>query len=470
MKKILLLLSCVLLLALPGRAQVFPVDTLIKNGPLNNRINLVFVGDGYQASEMTTYLADVNRAVSAIFQQPPFLQYRQYFNVFAIRVTSAQSGTKHPRTAADCNTAPNFGITNPTTYFNTTFDSGNIHRLIVTGGQSALASVLAASFPQYTKAIVMANSPEYGGSGGSIITMTANSNAPEVMIHEMGHTFGTLADEYWAGPQYAAEKPNLTQPAVVMPLRWQSWVGTNGVGTYPFNGTGEDPTWSRPHQNCKMRYLGSPFCSVCIETLIERTHAGARGLQNYAPANTTITNPTQPVTFSLDLLQPSPNTMRVLWKRDGVVFNKNLASVRVAPSLLTGGAHVIRAEVVDTTALSHSASHTVLHRYIVEWNVQNTVTGTRLDARTAEYKIETYPNPVTDVLNLTYTLSRATDVRLVVLDAAGRRVKTLTKARQAAGQYDYQLRTEELGIRQAGTYTLLVEIDGLPTTRQLVKL
>jgi hypothetical protein len=470
MKNFYLLLIGALLLALPGRAQVFPVDTLIKNGPLNNRINLVFVGDGYQASEMNTYLADVNRAVSAIFQQQPFLQYRQYFNVFAIRVPSAQSGTKHPRTATDCSTVPNFGVANPTTYFNTTFDSGNIHRLIVTNGQSALAAVLSASFPQYTKAIVMVNSPEYGGSGGAAITMTANTSAPEVMIHEMGHTFGTLADEYWAGPQYAAEKPNMTQPAVVTPLRWQSWVGTNGVGTYPFNGTNENPSWSRPHQNCKMRYLNAPFCNVCVETLIERTHAGARGLQGYTPTNVNISNPTQAVAFSLDLLQPNPNTLRVLWKRDGVVFNKNVASVQVSPALLTGGSHIIRAEVVDTTALSHSASHTVLHRYIVEWNVQNTVTGTKLNASTAEYKIETYPNPVTDVLNLSYTLSRATDVRLVVLDAAGRRVKTLTKARQAAGQYDYQLRSEELGLRQAGTYTLLVEIDGLPTTRQLVKL
>jgi hypothetical protein len=468
MKHFLLLLSCVLLLARPGRAQVFPVDTLVKNGPVGSRINLVFVGDGYQASEMNTYLADVNRAVSAIFQQTPFLQYRQYFNVFAIRVPSAQSGTKHPVTAADCSSAPTFLAANPTTYFNTTFDNANVHRAIVTNGQSALAAVLASSFPRYTKAIVMVNTPQYGGTGGNTITMTANTTAPETMIHEMGHTFGLLADEYWAGPQFAIEKPNLTRPAVVSPLRWQSWIGTNGVGNYPYAAT-EDPTWSRPHQNCKMRYLGSPFCSVCVEALIERTHAGAQALQGYTPTNTTISNPTVATVFNLNLLQPNPNTLRVIWKRDGVVFNTNTPQVRVAPSLLTGGSHIIRAEVLDTTTMSHSASHTVTHRYVVEWNVQNTVTGTKLNASTAEYKIETYPNPVTDVLNLSYTLSRATDVRLVVLDAAGRRVKTLTKARQAAGIYDYQLRAEELGLRAAGVYTLLVEIDGLPTTRQLIK-
>lgn len=462
----LLLLSLVLL-ALPGRAQTFPVDTLIKNGPLVSRINLVFVGDGYLATEQTKYLADVNRAVSAIFQQTPFLQYRQYFNVFAIRVVSAQSGTTHPRTATDCSTST-LPVSAVTTYFRTTFDNAGTHRAIVTSGQSALAAVLATNFPQYTRAIVMVNTPEYGGTGGSSITMTANTSAPETMIHEMGHTFGGLADEYWPGPSYAAEKPNLTQPLVVTPLRWQNWVGTNNVGVYPF-AANEDPTWSRPHQNCKMRFLGVPFCSVCIETLVERIHAGTRALESYAPVSTTLNNPTQGIAFSLSLLPPSPNTLKVTWKRDGVIFGGNTAQVTVPLAQLTGGAHVIRAEVLDTTTFTRSASHAVLHRYVVQWNVQNTTTGTRLDASSAEYNIETYPNPVTDLLNVSYTLSKATDVRLVVLDATGRRIKTLTKARQTAGKYDYQLRSEELGLRAAGVYTLLVEIDGMVMSRQLVK-
>lgn len=467
MRNFTLLLFSLMLLVLPGRAQVFPVDTLIKNGPLGSRINLVFVGDGYLPSEQTKYLADVNRAVSAIFQQTPFLQYRRYYNVFAIRVPSTQSGTTHPRTAVDCNTST-LPVSAVTTYFRTTFDNANTHRAIVTSGQAALATVLATNFPQYTKAIVMVNTPEYGGTGGSTITITANTSAPETMIHEMGHTLGGLADEYWPGPAFAAEKPNLTQPLVVTPLRWQSWVGTNGVGVYPF-AANEDPTWSRPHQNCKMRFLGVPFCSVCIETLIERTHAGARSLESYTPVSTTLNNPTQAIPFSLALLAPTPNTLKVVWKRDGVVFGGNTAQVTVPLAQLTGGAHIIRAEVLDTTTLSHSVSHGTLHRYVVQWNVQSTPTSTRLEASSAEYKIETYPNPVTDVLNVSYTLSKATDVRLVVLDAAGRRIKTLTKARQAAGQYDYQLRSEELGLRASGVYTLLVEIDGMVMSRQLLK-
>lgn len=465
MKIFTLLMSFVLLLTMPGLAQTFPVDTLIKNGPLNSRINLVFVGDGYQANEMTTYLADVNRAVSAIFRQQPFLQYRQYFNVFAIRVVSTQSGTTHPRTAVDCNLSP-LPVSAPTTYFRTTFDNNNTHRAIVTSGQSALGAVLAASFPQYTKAIVMVNTSEYGGTGGSSITMTANVSAPETMIHEMGHTLGLLADEYWAGPTFAAEKPNLTQPAVVSPLRWQSWVGQNAIGNYPFT---EEPTWSRPHQNCKMRFLNVPFCSVCVEAIIERTHTGARSLESYSPTSMVMNTPTQAVPFSLTLVQPSPNTLKVTWKRDGVVFGGNTAQVTVPQALLAGGAHTIWAEVLDTTTASHSTSHLMIHRYVVQWQVQGTLTGIKLSASSAEYKIETYPNPVTDVLNIAYTLSKATDVHLTVLDATGRRLKTLTKARQAAGSYEYRLRSEELGLRQAGMYTLLVEIDGMVLNRQLLK-
>ena len=471
MKIFTLLLSFLLLLTGAGQAQTFPVDTLIKNGPLSNRINIVFVGDGYQATEMTKYLADVNRAVSAIFQEPPFSQYRQYFNVFAIRVPSAQSGTTHPRTAADCSTS-SLPMGTATTYFSTRFDNTNIHRAIVTGGQAALGSVLANSFPQYTRAIVLANTAEYGGTGGASITITANSAAPRVMIHEMGHTFGLLADEYWPGPIFAAEKPNLTQPAVVSPLRWQSWMGVGGVGNYPF-AANEDPTWSRPHQSCTMRFSNSPFCSVCLEALIERIHAGARPVDSYAPISTTLANPVLPATFSLNLLRPNPNALRVIWKIDGMELrgNRNSATLGAGAGLFTGASHVIRAEVLDTTALSHvtSGAHTILHRTVVEWTVQRTTSGTKLTANSAEYKIETFPNPMADVLNLSYTLPKASDVRLVVVDAAGRRVKTLTKARQAAGTYDYQLRSEELGLRQAGVYTLQVEIDGLLLSKQLVK-
>lgn len=466
MKNFTFLLAGLLLLAATARAQTFPVDTLIKNGPLNKRINLVFMGDGYQANEMAKFRTDVNQMVDELFQEEPFVRYRNYFNVFAIRVPSVQSGTTHPLTAADCSSTPNFPAGTANTYFSTRFDNGGVHRAVVTTGQAALAGVLATNFPLYTQAAVIVNTAQYGGTGGAVSTITAHPSASEICIHEIGHSFANLADEYYPGAQFLNERANRTQPGVQGTLRWQSWVGSNGVGNYPFT---EDPTWSRPHQNCKMRFLGAPFCDVCIEAIIERIHGGARALESFSPAGQTVANPSQDVPFALTLLAPTPNTLKVTWKRDGVVFGGNTDRQTVPLALLSTGNHTIRAEVTDTTTASHSSTHRVLHRYVVQWNVENTVTGTSIRGNSTEYKVETFPNPVADRLNLAYTLSKPGEVRISISDATGRRVKTLSRGRQAAGTYTYELSSTEMNLRQAGTYTLLLDIDGVLFSRQLVK-
>ena len=76
---------------------------------------------------------------------------------------------------------------------------------------------------------------------------------------------------------------------------------------------------------------------------------------------------------------------------------------------------------------------------------------------------------MSDVLTLNYQLPRVAPVTVTVYDAAGRKVKTIRHNRQTPGRYRYQLRSEELGISQAGIYTLLLNVDGIPITRQLVK-
>jgi hypothetical protein len=83
--------------------------------------------------------------------------------------------------------------------------------------------------------------------------------------------------------------------------------------------------------------------------------------------------------------------------------------------------------------------------------------------------VQAYPNPVSEVLNLAYTLPRPAPVSLRVLDATGRVLKTLRYGRQAPGRYQLALRPDELGLRAAGLYTLLLEVDGLALRHQLVR-
>ena len=457
------LLLALLLLAGAARAQLFPVDTLLKTGPVANRVNLVFVGDGYQAAEMGQYLADVNAAVTELFNESPFREYRAYFNVFAIRVPSAQSGTSHPRTAADCGSS-SMPVSAPSTYFNTAFDNNNLHRAVVTRGQAALGRVLGTSFPRYSRAVVLVNTREYGGTGGNAITMSANAASPQILLHELGHTFAGVADEYWPGLSYAAERANLTQNTA--PPRWQAWVGTVGTGTYPHQ---EAPTWFRPHQNCKMRVLNAPFCPVCTEAIVEAIHTASRPFDSFSPRAATLPNPTQDQTFAVTVLTPTPNTMRVKWRLDGQPLAGNGLQVTVPLARLAAGNHTVEAEVLDTTALTRSVAHRSQHRYVNYWDIVAAPTGTTLTTGTADYTLEAYPNPTPDAFTLAYTLPRPGTVRLSVLDAAGRRLRTLAHGRQPAGRYTYDLRAAELGLRAAGIYTLLLDVDGQVLRQRLVR-
>ena len=102
---------------------VLGVDTLINNGNKNNRINLVFMGDGYTASQQSQFIADVNTIVNKLFITAPFNRYTNFFNVYAIRISSVESGADHPNTAADCSSAtPQVPNATVNTMLGATFD------------------------------------------------------------------------------------------------------------------------------------------------------------------------------------------------------------------------------------------------------------------------------------------------------------------------------------------------------------
>ena len=178
MKPSLLLLLLVQLLLLARlESQVFAIDTLQYGGDADRYINLVILGDGYTAAEQNEFSADAGALTAHLFAQTPWQEYAAYFNVFAIRVISAESGVIHPRTETDCAMeAPDMPVTNPDTYFGCSFDSYGLHRLVVPTKPGNVVDVLAANFPAYDQVLILANSGYYGGSGGNFATSTVNSS------------------------------------------------------------------------------------------------------------------------------------------------------------------------------------------------------------------------------------------------------------------------------------------------------
>jgi IgA Peptidase M64/Secretion system C-terminal sorting domain len=453
---------------IPGvYSQNFPTDTVIKKGPLNNRINFVYMSDGYLASELNTFITDVTGVNNKLFLTTPFKEYINYFNVFQVRVPSAESGAKHANSAPDCPAGGSQPTINPRNYFGSRFDVFGIHRLLAPDSMAKISSVLSSNLASYDQCFIVANSQYYGGSGGAFPTTSTHSLASEIAIHELGHSFGGgLADEYWAGSVYAAEKANMTAQADPLLVKWKNWVGVNNVGVYPYIG---GPGWYRPVQGgrCKMEVLGVNFCSVCTEALIEGIHNLVNPVDNFTPANgSPVAASTGNIGFKLNLVLPIPNTLKTNWKLDGSDIAMNVDTVTLNSALLSGGNHTLLATVTDTTQLSRSATHISVHTYNTQWIISRVTGITSAELFRANLKV--FPNPFASDLVVQYQLDKKANVSIELVSTDGKRITHHERKGQLAGQHSFTIDTRKEGI-SAGMYFVIFSLNGQSLTKQMIK-
>ncbi|HTE29083.1 MAG TPA: M64 family metallopeptidase [Chryseolinea sp.] len=448
-------------------AQTFPVEIIRDNGDPSRRINLVFLADGYQESELDTYITDVKRVVNGLFIQSPFKEYENYFNVYAIKVPSVQSGANHPQNTSDgdCSGVPVKTVNN---YFGSSFDTGGIHRLLVPTRLNLVYSVLADNFPMYDQVFVLVNSPYYGGSGGPAATASTEANSSEVAIHEIGHSFAGLADEYWAGPAYAFEQPNLTQESSPTKVKWKNWIGDNAIGVYAH---AESPSWYRPHQGCKMRFLNSPFCSVCKEGFVETIHRFVNPLISYSPLEKT-QHLVDSIVFSVQVDKPTTNKVTVTWMKNNEVMTtqQDKETISLHLTSLMSGENSLKAVVIDNSPLTRSQSHLTNHVYEIEWVISTeAVVGTEVTSTISEYDVSVFPNPVDKELNLSYSLRSPSLVQVELSDAMGKTVKTLVDENQSEGKYTLTFQDDELEMKSAGVYYLRLKINGVSVIEKVIR-
>ncbi len=346
-------------------AQTFPVENILINGTNSTRINLVYLSDGYQSSELTNFITHTNSINADLFSQSPFLEYENFFNAYAIKVPSTESGAKHAGTATDV-VEPASPIMDPANYFGSRFDVSNIHRLLVPASSGQVSTVASANVPDYDQLLMLVNSTVYGGSGGSIATSSVHATADEIMYHEIGHSFANLGDEYWFN---CAERKNRTannNPATII---WKNWLNSNGIGIYQI---GANPCY-RPHQNCKMQALGQPYCSVCKEAFIDKIYQLVSPITAFTPATNTVNFVGPSMNFGLTLTLPNPNTLQVQWLLNGVVIGTSGSSIAITTAQLNSGSNTLQAKVTDATLLSRAYwPGTSGYLHSVTWTIQNT--------------------------------------------------------------------------------------------------
>jgi hypothetical protein len=461
MKKAMIV-AAALFMWINAAAQQFDVDTIVFNGNPDKHINLVILGDGYTIGELTKFITNATTFTNGFFNEIPFVNYRKYFNVFIIKVPSNESGASHPGTAADePGGQPVISVDN---YFGSTFDFAGIHRLLVATKNTAISSVLASNFPAYDQVLILVNSPYYGGSGGYYTVASTHSSSAQIAIHELGHSFTGLKDEYWAGDNYAAEGLNMTKQSNPALVRWKNWIGTYGIGVYQHSGSAIALQWYRPHQNCMMRYLGVPFCSVCIQGTIEKIHSITTPVESYIPLENNITAPVYPLKFKVSLIDPSPNTLKRNWMLNGSQYRHNIDSVMIDGSNLPSRINTLTAIIEDTTGMLKVDAHASIHLATVSWTIDKGVTGIKeIRSSVSDITIDLYPNPASQYINVRLSGEIKGRIKIEIYDMHGKRLKI-------SSLHSDQINTINLNDLEGGVYLVKIFADNnLVSSRKMIR-
>jgi hypothetical protein len=199
-----------------------PLLEIQKSGDPSEKVDFLILGDGYTAAERSKFEKDARRLVEILFAASPYKERRRDFNVWALCPAAMESGISRPSTGI--HRASPLGAT---------YDAFGSERYVLTFENRALRNV--AQFAPYEFIEIITNSRTYGGGGifGLYSTVAADSEqAPYVFVHEFGHHFAGLADEYYTSPvAYTTPsvktepwEPNVTALLDPPSLKWKDLV------------------------------------------------------------------------------------------------------------------------------------------------------------------------------------------------------------------------------------------------------
>lgn len=261
-----------------GTAHLTPHRFLQKSGATDKCIDVAILAEGYTPAEMQQFYKDAEIACESLFAHEPFKSMKARFNIVAVASPSDDSGVSVPRLGEWKRTAVN-------SHFSTFYSDRYLTTRRVKSIHDALAGI------PYEHIIILANTEEYGGGGiynAYTLTTAHHPMFRPVVVHEFGHSFGGLADEYF----YDDDVMTDTYPLDVEP--WEQNISTRvnfaskwedmlvkdtpvptpisekakyPVGVYEGGGYSSKGIF-RPADNCRMRTNEYPtFCPVCQRAL-----------------------------------------------------------------------------------------------------------------------------------------------------------------------------------------------------------
>ncbi len=266
-----------------GVSHVTPHQYMLRNGNETDCIDVAILAEGYTEKEMDIFYQDAQRTCESLFSYEPFRSMKGKFNIVAVASPSTDSGVSVPRKSQWKQTA-----------VHSHFDTFYSDRYLTTSRVKSIHNALAGI--PYEHIIILANTDVYGGGGiynSYTLTTAHHPMFKPVVVHEFGHSFGGLADEYF----YEDDVMTDTYPLEIEPWeqnistrvnfasKWQDMLPSGTpiptpvdekkkypVGVYEGGGYSAKGIY-RPAYDCRMKTNKYPeFCPVCqraIRRMIE---------------------------------------------------------------------------------------------------------------------------------------------------------------------------------------------------------
>ncbi len=257
-----------------GNANIIPHKYIVKSGDYTRCIDVAILAEGYTLEEMDCFYEDARVACESLFSHEPFKSMKSRFNVVAVATPSEESGVSVPRLDEWKETA-----------FQSHFSTFYSDRYLTSSRLKAMHDALAGI--PYEHIIILGNTEEYGGGGiynSYTLTTAHHPDFRPVVVHEFGHSFAGLADEYY----YEEDIMTDTYPLDIEPWeqnittridfasKWQDMILPDTplptpaemsdryeIGLYEGGGYSGRGIF-RPAYNCRMRTNSHPvFCPVC---------------------------------------------------------------------------------------------------------------------------------------------------------------------------------------------------------------
>jgi hypothetical protein len=250
------------------------------SGEPENKVDIVIIPEGYTIDQMTKFMEDSEKFAGYLFECTPFKENKNKFNIWGVLAPSEDSGTDIPAEDVWMRTI-----------LNSAFYTFDLDRYLMTYDNKSVRTL--SSYAPYDQIFILVNSKKYGG--GAIynhysVCVSDNRFSDYVFVHEFGHGFASLGDEYVTTEVayedfYSTEveplDPNLTT-LVDFKSKWKDLVDEdvpiptssteeyeNKVGAFEGGGYVPEGVY-RPMQDCTMKSISkNNFCPVCKRAIIE---------------------------------------------------------------------------------------------------------------------------------------------------------------------------------------------------------